>query len=80
MEKNYNEWESDYKADVYDGSEWIVRMWHSSHKIKKVCGTTAYPSNGKRIEKFINTFIDGKSLITPTLLYFKKGDIHEFCL
>lgn len=67
LEKNYNEWESDYKVDVCDGSEWIVRMWHSSQKIKKVCGTTAYPSNGKRIEKFINTFIiDGKSLINKT--------------
>ena len=32
------------------------------------------------IKRMFTDIIDGKSLITPTLLYLKKGDIHEFCL
>jgi len=43
-------------------------MWHSSHKVKKSCGTIAYPPNGKKIEKYIRSFIkDEKSHIDPKL-------------
>ena len=62
------EWKSDYKVEVCDGSEWKVRMWHSSHKVTKICGTVEYPPHGKKIEKYIRSFInDGKSLIDPKL-------------
>ena len=36
LERIYDKWENDYKVEVCDGSEWKVRMWHSSHKIKTV--------------------------------------------
>ena len=68
LEKNCNEWGNNYKVPVCDGSEWKVRMWHSSHKVKKVCGTVEYPPNGKKIEKYIRSFIeDAKSLAEPRL-------------
>jgi hypothetical protein len=68
LEKNYGEWETDYKVKVCDGSEWKIRMWYSSRKVKKVCGTVKYPPNGKELEKYIRSFITGaKSFITPKL-------------
>ena len=68
LEKIYNEWENDYTVEMCDGSEWKVRMWHSSHKIKTVCGTIEYPPNGKKIEKYIRSFIaNGKRLIEPKM-------------
>ena len=68
LEKIDDEWQTDYKVEVCDGSEWKVRMWHSSHKVKKICGTVAYPPHGKRIEKYIRSIIeDGRSLIDPQL-------------
>ena len=68
LEKIYNEWEKDYTVEVCDGSAWKVRMWHSSHKIKTVCGTIEYPPNGKKIEKYIRSFVaDGKSPIEPKM-------------
>ena len=68
LDKIYNEWENDYAVEVCDGSAWKVRVWHSSHKIKTVCGTIEYPPNGKKIEKYIRSFIaDGKSLIKPKM-------------
>ena len=59
LEKISNEWENDYNVLVCDGSSWEVRMWHSSHRIKKVCGTIQYPPHGKKIEKYIRSFITG---------------------
>ena len=68
LEKIDDEWQTDYKVEVCDGSEWKVRMWHSSHKVKKICGTVEYPPHGKKIEKYIRSFIeDGRSLIDPQL-------------
>ena len=68
LEKVHDEWERDYKVAVCDGSAWEVRMWHSSHKVKKVCGTIEYPPHGKEIEKYIHSFIwDGKSLCSPRI-------------
>ena len=68
LEKIGDEWQTDYNVEVCDGSEWKVRMWHSSHKIKKICGTVEYPPHGKRIEKYIRSIIeDGRSLIEPQL-------------
>ena len=68
LEKIGDEWQTDYKVEVCDGSEWKVRMWHSSHKVKKICGTVEYPPHGKRIEKYIRSIIeDGRSLIDPQL-------------
>lgn len=68
LEKIGDEWQTDYKVEVCDGSEWKVRMWHSSHKIKKIRGTVEYPPHGKRIEKYIRSIIeDGRSLIEPQL-------------
>ena len=68
LEKHHDEWESDYKVMVCDGSQWEVRMWHSSHKIKKICGTIEYPPKGKQIEKYIYSFIaDSRSAIVPKL-------------
>ncbi len=66
--KIYNEWENNYAVEVCDGSAWEVRMWHSSHKIKTVCGTIEYPPNGKKIEKYIRSFVaNGKSRIEPKM-------------
>jgi len=43
-------------------------MWHSSHKVKTVCGTVEYPPNGKKIEKYIRSFIvEAKGLIDPKM-------------
>ena len=68
LERIYDEWETDYKVFVCDGSEWKVRMWHSSHKVKKVCGTVEYPPHGKKIEKYIRSFIEnGTSIIDPKM-------------
>jgi hypothetical protein len=68
LEKTYTEWESDYIVEVCDGSRWEVRMWHSSHKVKKVCGTVEYPPHGKKIERFIRSFIDaGNGAFEPIL-------------
>jgi hypothetical protein len=68
LEQTYNEWESDYMVEVCDGSRWEVRMWHSSHKVKKVCGTVEYPPHGKKIERFIRSFIDaGNGAFEPIL-------------
>lgn len=68
LEKIYDEWKSDYTVEVCDGSAWKVRMWHSSRKVKKVCGTVEYPPHGKKIEKYIRSFIvDGKSNSEPRI-------------
>jgi len=68
LECNCEEWKNDYKVEVCDGSAWIVRMWHSSHKVMKSCGTIEYPPNGKKIEEYIRSFVaDGKSIIEPKL-------------
>ena len=68
LEKISNEWESDYKVLVCDGSSWKIRMWHSSHRIKKICGTIKYPPHGKEIEKYIRSFIaDSKECIAPII-------------
>ena len=68
LEKIYDKWESDYRVAVCDGSSWTVRMWHSSHKVKKVCGTVEYPPHGKKIESYIQSFImPGKSTIAPKM-------------
>jgi hypothetical protein len=68
LERTCDEWENDYKVEVCDGSEWKVRMWHSSHKVKTVCGTVEYPPNGKKIEKYIRSFIvEAKGLIDPKM-------------
>ena len=68
LEKISNEWESDYKVMVCDGSSWEIRMWNSSHKIQKVCGTVKYPPHGKKIEKYIRSFLtDSKEIIDPIM-------------
>ena len=68
LEKTYSKWEDDYAVRVCDGSKWKVRMWHSSHKVKKVCGTVKYPPNGKKIEKYIRSFVtDARSEVIPIL-------------
>lgn len=73
LEKTYNEWVNDYKVEVCDGSEWEVRMWRSSHKIKKICGTVEYPPHGSEIEKYIRSFIiESNGLIEPKLFGCSK--------
>ena len=68
LEKNCEKWKNDYKVEVCDGSAWMVRMWHSSHKAKKVCGTIKYPPSGKKIEAYIRSFVaEGKSTIEPKM-------------
>ena len=68
LEKNATHWKSDYRVMVCDGSMWKVQMWHSSHKVTKVDGTIAYPPMGKKIEKYICTFIKNtESLVDPRL-------------
>ena len=68
LERTYDEWENDYIVEVCDGSRWEVRMWHSSHKVRKVCGTVEYPPHGKKIKKYIRSFIeDSQSIIAPAL-------------
>lgn len=68
LQKISDKWEDNYKVEVCDGSEWQVRMWHSSHKIKKVCGTVKYPPHGKKIEKYIRSFItESNEFIDPIL-------------
>ena len=68
LEKISNEWENDYRVMVCDGSSWEIRMWNSSHKIQKVCGTVKYPPHGKKIEKYIRSFLtDSKEIIDPVM-------------
>ena len=68
LEKISNEWADNYRVPVCDGSSWEIRMWSSSHKIKKVCGTVKYPPHGKKIEKYIREFIsDSKEIIDPVM-------------
>ena len=66
LEQCCDEWQDDYWVEVCDGSAWMIRMWHSSHKVRKVSGTIEYPPHGKQIEQHIRSFIvDGKSIIEP---------------
>ena len=66
LEKISCGWENDYKVLVCDGSSWKIRMWHSSHRIKKVCGTVKYPPHGREVEKYIRSFItDSREGIDP---------------
>ena len=68
LEKVSDEWQDDYSVEVCDGSAWKFRLWHSSRKVKKVCGTVQYPPHGKEIENFIRSFIaDGKSTSEPRM-------------
>lgn len=68
LERIYDNWENVYTVEVCDGSAWKVRMWHSSRKVKKVCGTVEYPPHGKQIERFIRSFIaNGKSNSEPRM-------------
>ena len=68
LEKVSEELQEDYSVEVCDGSAWKLRMWHSSRKVKKVCGTIAYPPHGKEIENLIRSYIiDGKSTAEPRL-------------
>lgn len=68
LEKNCKNWVEDYSVRVCDGSAWKIRMWHSSHKVTKICGTVKYPTNGRKIEKFIRSFLmRGKNNIVPVL-------------
>lgn len=68
LEKVSEELQEDYSVEVCDGSAWKLRMWHSSRKVKKVCGTIAYPPHGKEIENYIRSFIaDGKSISKPRM-------------
>lgn len=50
-------WSSDYSVEVCDGSEWKMQLWHSSHKVTKICGTVEYPPLGKEIEGYIVSFV-----------------------
>ena len=68
IETACDKWKNDYKVEVCDGSAWTVRMWHSSHKVKKICGTIKYPPSGKKIEAYIRSFVaEGKSTIEPKM-------------
>ena len=68
IENICDEWDNNYFEEVCDGSEWKIRMWHSSHKVKTVYGTAEYPPHGKEIEKYIRSFlIDGKRILDPKL-------------
>ena len=68
LEKASVDWVDDYSVEVCDGSAWKMRMWHSSHKIRKVSGTITYPPHGKQIEQYIRSFIEaGKSAIEPKM-------------
>ena len=68
LEQSCEKWKNDYKVEVCDGSAWTARMWYSSHKIRKSCGTIKYPPNGKKIEEYIRSFVaDGKSSIEPKI-------------
>ena len=57
LEKISNELADNDRVPVCDGSSWEIRMWHSSHRVKKVCGTINYPPHGRKIEKYIRSFI-----------------------
>lgn len=68
LEEAGDKWSDDYTVRVCDGSSWKIRMWYSSHKVKKVRGTVKYPPKGRKIEKYIRSLIaDGKSDIVPIL-------------
>jgi hypothetical protein len=67
LENISDEWESDYKVPVCDGSEWKIRMWYSSHKVKTICGTVEYPPCGQEVEKYIHELIMDNSIIDPKL-------------
>lgn len=59
LEKYETEWEPDYTIRVCDGSSWKILMWHSSHKVTKICGTVEYPPHGKQVEDFIRSLVEG---------------------
>ena len=74
LEKIFEEFESEYRVDILDGSEWEMRLWHGSHKIKKIRGTCSSCESIeiqlyiKQIEKYIRLFIEeAKSMINPRL-------------
>ena len=68
LEQCCDEWQDDYWVEVCDGSVWTIRMWHSSHKVKKLSGTIAYPPHGKQIQEYIHSFIAASdSAIEPKM-------------
>lgn len=68
LQETVGKWETDYRIEVCDGSEWEILMWHSSHKVTKVCGTVEYPPEGKKIEQYIHSFIEhGNTFIAPRM-------------
>ena len=71
LEKVYGEWETDYCVPVFDGSKWKIRVWHSSHKIDKVCGTVKRFPYKMEIEQFIRScIVDKNSTIAPKIFGF----------
>lgn len=63
-----NDLNSDYRIEMCDGSEWTIRMWDSTKKMQKVCGTVGYPPHGKEIEKCLSEFIENaRGFSTPIM-------------
>ncbi len=56
------DWESDYSVEVCDGSAWKIRMYHSSRKVTKICGTVESPPNSDVIvNKLCELIKNGKN-------------------
>ena len=69
LEKVSADWADDYSVEVCDGSAWKLRMWHSSRKVKKVCGTVRYPPHGKEIENYIRLFMENSESIIESKMF-----------
>ena len=49
LELNEGNWRSDYRIETCDGSEWTIQLYHSSHKVTKICGSV---DNLPQIDEF----------------------------
>ena len=64
LEEISEEWESNCKAAVCEGSSWKIRIWYSCHKMKTICGGIKYPPYGEKLEKYIRLFLSGDEVLT----------------
>lgn len=53
LERDSGNWEPDYHIPVYDGYEWKIQLYHSSHKVTIICGSV---DNLPQIDEFREHF------------------------
>lgn len=64
-----SKWESDYRVDVCDGSEWELKLRYNDNRIKKIQGTVKPPPNAKRLESSILLMLEKARCVETPILF-----------